>query len=131
MDKIYSQHSLRLKKNRLLYKYEECRKDLQKFERIKWNVVENISSKRGCHNKKPREIIAKIKRDYKQKPAKIEKIIDRFYKYYENIDKQKDKNEEYDDISQEIIEINEKLGNDPYDLFSEDEELEVKEVFNL
>jgi hypothetical protein len=131
MDKIYSQHSLRIKKNQLLQEYGKCQENLQKYENIKYNVIQNISSKRGCHDKTPREIIAKIERDYRHKPEKLKKILERFYKYLDYDDKCKETQEKYDDVTLEIILINEKLGNNSYDLYSEDEEINFEEYFNL
>ena len=131
MDKIYSQHSLRIKKNQLLQKYGKCQDNLQKWEKTKHSVIQNITSKRGCCNKTAREIIAKIKRDYRHKPEKMEKILERFQKYYEYDDKSKETQKKYDDIALEIILINEKLDNDSYDLYSESEEMDPDEYFNL
>lgn len=120
--KIYSQHSLRIKKNQLLKEYGECSTDMEKFDRVRKNVIRWITSKRGCYNKTAREISTKIRRDYKHKPKKMIKLLQRFEKYFEYDDKYEDTNVRQEEISHQIININERLGNDPYDLYDEDEE---------
>jgi hypothetical protein len=130
-NKIYSKHSLRLKKNQLLNEYSECQRQINNINRIKKSIIQNITSKRGCWNKTAREIYSRIERDYQHKPEKVKKICQRFDKYFELDDEEEKATSKFEKVTLEIIEINDELENDSFDLYEENEELEMDEIFNL